>query len=144
MSTGTEIVEDALSRIGAHSVNKRANSESLETGRKTLNSYISQLEDDCISFGAMPLSALGKELSEPQGLTNVIKDNLAILLQPLLKGTQISPELRVNARVGAAYMVRKYQTVTIPNPVVRDTMPLGQGNRYRHGYIFANEDDTLG
>lgn len=146
MSTGLKIVQNALSKIGAHSVPKPANPESLENGRIALNSYISQLQDDDIEFGAVALNAIGDELSEPQGLTNVIEDNLAIILQPQHPGTQISPRLQANANIGYNYMVRKYQTITIPKPVVRDTMPLGQGNKSSDhlNRVFAKEGTTLG
>jgi hypothetical protein len=147
MSTGTKIIQNALSKIGAHSIVKPDNAESIENGRIKLNSYISQLQDDDIEFGAMPLEAAGDELSEPQGLTNVIEDNLAILLQPDHPGTQISSQLKINANIGTNYMVRKYQTIVIPNPVVRDTMPLGQGNKPHLGVfggVFAKKGQTLG
>lgn len=146
MSTGTQIIQNALSKIGAHSIVKPANPESMENGRKALNSYISKLQDDNILFGAVPLVAIGSELSEPQGLTNIIEDNLAIILQPQHHGSQISSQLQINANVGYNYMVRKYQTVTIPKPVVRHTMPLGQGNKThdRLGRTFAAKDSTIG
>ena len=147
MSTGLKIIRGALSRLGAHTVVKPANAESVENGRIVLNSYISQLQDDNIDFGAVPLDAVGDELSEPQGMTNVLEDNLAILLQPSHPGTQISQQLKINANIGYNYMVRKYQEIVIPAPVVRDTMPLGQGNKViggQFGRIFAKKDSTLG
>jgi hypothetical protein len=144
MSTGLKIIRGALSRLGAHTVVKPANPESVENGRIVLNSYISQLQDDSIDFGAVPLDAVGDELSEPQGVTNALMDNLAILLQPDHPGTQISQQLKANANIGYNHIVRKYQTITIPKPVVRETMPLGQGNRPASGRVFAKKDSTVG
>ncbi len=147
MSTGTEIVGDALARIGASSPVKPANPETLETARKTLNSYIAQLQDENVEFGAVPIKALGDELSEPLGLTDIIKDNLAVRLIPLITGTQLSNQLRVNANIGGAYMKRHWRTTVIPGQVVRDTMPKGSGNRRNtriFDEIFFNKGDTLG
>lgn len=146
MSTGLKVVQGALSRLGAHSVAKQANPESIENGRVALNGYISQLQDDGIEFGAVPLEAVGDELSEPQGLTNVIEDNLAILLQPDHPGTQISARLQINANNGLHYMKRKYKTITIPKQVVRETLPKGagnQGNRF-HDDTFFDNGETIG
>jgi hypothetical protein len=144
MSTGTFIVTRALQKIGAHSKMKAANPDSLENGRETLNSYISWLQDNQIDIGAVPLQALGGELSEPQGTTNIIIDNLAILLQPDHEGSQISPQLRINAARGESSLRTSYQIVDIPKPVVRSTLPRGIGNFRRRGRVFHNKGDTIG
>lgn len=146
MSTGTKIVQDALSRIGAHSPIRPASPEAIDSGKDALNSLIAKWQDNNIEFGAVPLQAVGDELSEPLGLTNTIKDLLSIELSPLFPGSQVSPELRVNASRGYADMAAKFQTVTIPKLVVRSTLPKGQGNqrnRYRSDNFF-NDGDELG
>jgi len=142
MSTGTKIIQSALSKIGAHSAAKPANPESIENVLNKLNSYISRLRDDKIDFGASALAASSSELSEPMGLTSVIEDNLAILLQPDHPGTQISQQLKINANIGHNYMVRKYRTISIPKPIRRDTMPLGHGNGYINNFdrIFTSDE----
>lgn len=146
MSTGLKIIQSALSKIGAHTVAKPASPESISNGLNKLNSYISQLQDDGIAFGAVPLNAAGGDLSEPQGLTNVIEDNLAILLQPDHPGTQISPRLQVNANIGLNYMKRKYKVITIPKQVVRETLPKGSGNQRNRYYedTFFDNGETIG
>ena len=145
MSTGTKIVQSALQKIGAHTAVKQANPTSLENGRNKLNSYIADLQDQDIEFGAVPIEALGDELSEPLGLTNAIEDNLAILLQPDHPGSEISGQLRVNAAVGFNKMKGRYKTRTIPKQVVRSTLPKGAGNRgFNQSDAFFNEGDTLG
>jgi hypothetical protein len=141
MSTGTKVIQNALARIGAHSPIKPASSESMETGRDVLNSMIAQWMDDNIEIGAVPLEAVGSELSEPLGTFNPVVDNLAILLQPYFPASQISQEVRKNAEKGYQYILGKYQTVTVPKKVVRGTLPAGQGNRYD---IFFDEGDELG
>lgn len=146
MSTGTKLVQGALSRLGAHSPLRPAGPESMEVGKDTLNSMISNWQDDTIEFGAIPLNAVGDEFSEPMGLTNTIMDNLAILLQPQFPGTQISMDLRLNANRGYTDMKAKFQTITIPKLVARETLPKGQGNR-RNGYwtkTFFNKGEEIG
>ena len=145
MSTGTKVIQAALQKLGAHSPVKPAHPESIENGRVKLNSYIAQLQDDGIEFGSVPLEAPGSDLSEPLGLTNVIEDNLAILLQPDHPGTQISNQLSVNAKKGYSYMKRKYKVTTIPKPVVRDTLPRGAGALTDYdGSIYFNDGEAIG
>ena len=146
MSTGLKIIQNALGRLGAHSVVNPANPESVENGRVALNSYISRLQDDNIYFGAVPLIDIGEELSEPQGVTNAIEDNLAILLQPQHPGTQISQQLRINANIGTQHMKRKYKTIEIPKKVVRETLPKGSGNKTSRFYdeTFFDNGETIG
>ena len=98
-------------------------------------------QDDNIEFGAVPLQAVGDEFSEPMGLTNTIMDNLAIELQPLFPGTQISADLRVNANKSYQDLLTKAQPITIPKQVVRETLPIGQGNKSRHRTFFAPGED---
>tara|TARA_R110000782_G_scaffold257913_1_gene347423 strand:+ start:782 stop:1216 length:435 start_codon:yes stop_codon:yes gene_type:complete len=144
MSTGTYIVTSALQKIGAHSVLKQADPESLENGRKALNSYIAQLYDNDIDIGAVPLQALGDELSEPMGATNYIVANLALLLEPDHSGSQISQQLRVTALRGENWIRNKYQTIDQPKPVVRNTLPTGAGNFGRSHRAFFKKGATIG
>lgn len=146
MSTGTYIVQSALQRIGAHTKLKPANPTSLENGMKALNSYISGLQDCNIEFGAVPLKAIGDELSEPKGITNKIINNLAILLQPDHPGSQISTDLRINANKGERDIKKMYKTYTIPKQVVRETLVKGQGNNRRSIYNeeFFDQGETIG
>ena len=134
MTTGTKIIHGALSRIGAHSPVRPAGPESMEVSKDILNSMIAMYQDDNIDIGAVPLETEGNELSEPLGLTNMIMENLALKLQPLFPGAQISPELMKSAKIGYQDMIIKYQVITIPQPQTRETLPVGQGNKpHRHG-----------
>jgi len=147
MSTGTKIVQNALSDIGAHSIIKPASPESIEIGKDMLNSMIARWADDEIEFGAVPLEAAGDELSEPVGLTNTITFNLAIELHPLFPGSQISPALQVSANKTFQDMLTKSQTVVIPKQVVRETLPVGQGNKDRNiarDRTFFRAGETVG
>jgi len=144
MSTGTKLVQGALSRIGAHSPIRPASPESIDVGKDTLNSMYASWQDNNIDFGAVPLQAVGDEFSEPMGLTNMIMDNLAILLQPQFPGTQISADLRLNASRGYTDMAAKAQTIVIPKLVARETLPKGQGNRRYWSDTFFNKGEDIG
>lgn len=139
MSTGTKIVQAALQKIGAHTVMKPANPESLANGKDKLNSFIAMLQDDDIDSGAVPLNAIGDELSEPLGITNAIEDNLAIALQPDHPGSQISPRLYANAIIGMAMIRRKYKAIVIPQQVARETFPKGAGNEIKESDGYYND-----
>ena len=146
MSTGTKMVQLALSLIGAHSPIKPAGPESIETGKDMLNSMISRWIDDGINTGMVPLKAVGDELSEPLSLTNTVASNLALELHPLFPASQVSPALRVNANKTYNDMLNKYQAITIPEPQVRETLPVGQGNR-DHSFFdktFFDRGDEIG
>ena len=146
MSTGTKLVQGALSRIGAHSPIKPASPEAIDVGKDALNSMRAMWQDNNIEFGAVPLQAVGDEFSEPMGLTNTIMDNLAIQLQPLFPGTQISMDLRASASKGYTDMVAKSQTVTIPKLVGRETLVKGQGNQRNHYWsdTFFDKGEEIG
>lgn len=137
MSAGTDIIQEALERIGAHSVVSPANPESIETGRNVLNGMIATWYDaKSIDMGAVPLSAAGSELSEPLGARNAIIDNLAILLHPLFPATQVSADLRTNAAKGYSDVVKTWKVINIPKQKVRGTLPKGQGNKHTYTGTF--------
>lgn len=142
MSTGTKLVQGALGMIGAHSPIKPAGPESMEIGRDMVNSIIARWQDDDIEFGAVPIQAVGDDLSEPLGLTNTIMFNLAIELHPFFPGSQVSPELKASANKSYQDLIVKCQSITIPEPVSRDTLPVGQGNRVDQTFFEAG--GTLG
>jgi hypothetical protein len=113
----------------------------MQIGVDTLNSMIARWADDNIVFGAVPLETEGSELSEPLGLTNTIVFNLAIELHPLFPGSQISPQLLTSANKTYQDLLAKAQIITIPNKVVGDTLPVGQGNKDRTRTFFADGEE---
>ena len=128
MSTGTKIVQNALKQLGVYSPLMPTNPESLVDVKDKLNSMIARWYDDNIRFGAVPLNAIGDELSEPAGLTNTIEFNLALECVSLFPNAQISAELRSSAKSNYLDMRAKYQDIDIPKKVGRSTLPKGQGN----------------
>ena len=114
MTVGTEIIQDALESIGAHSVISPASPDSISTGMKWLNGMIAGWQDNGINMGCVPLKTPGSELSEPLGAKNAIISNLAVLLHPKFPGSQVSPQLKVDASKGYNSIVKHYKTITIP------------------------------
>jgi len=135
VSTGTDIIRDALSEIGAVSVVSPPSPESIEAGRKKLNSMLELWLSKNIVLGTRPLDAAGDELGEPEDTRNAIVTNLAIELAPLFDNGKVivGPDLKSNARRNYMNIRRLYGRVTVPNKVLSSTTPLGQGNYQDQG-----------
>lgn len=130
MTTGTKIVQRALSHIGAHSIAQPANPESLEVGKDTLNSMLaSWLDEWGIDTGAVPLNVIGGDLSEPLGARMHIEYNLAMALYPDFPGSQMASNLPQLAQKGFDSILTTWGDSSIPNARVRGTLPRGQGNK---------------
>ena len=146
MSTGTEIIQSALEEIRVHTAVQPAPPEAIEIGRKRLNAMIARWEDDRIRMGCVPLNNPGDELSEPLGARTAIELNLALDLKTKFPGAQVDPDLPANARRHYTTLRRHWQEIEIPKPVVRSTLPKGDGN-YNGVYgsnTFFDEDETIG
>ncbi len=144
MSSGTFIIQSALSKLGVHSAVSPAVTEAITTGKDTLNSFVAQLEDDGIITGMVPLESTGSELSEPLGARNIVIDNLAILMAPYFPGAVVSNDLQISARKGMNYLKVHYKTIIIPKPVARSTLPKGQGNSYPYSDPFFAKGEEIG
>lgn len=143
MTTGTEIIKDALENIQAHSVLSPAPPEAIQSGLDVLNSMIAEWEDTSIKMGCVPLKVPGGELSEPLSARNAIIDNLAIRLHPKFPGSTISPELKANASKGYKSVCRKFKVIDIPKKQTRH-WPLGQGNKTNFYQTYLEDGDELG
>lgn len=130
MSTGTDIIRDALAEIGAASVVAPADPQSVEAGRKKLNSMLELWLSRNIVIGVRPLDLAGDELAEPPDTRNAIVTNLALELAPLFdNGRQIvTPTLMENARRNFQMVKNLYGRIRMPDKVLSSTTPLGAGN----------------
>lgn len=130
MSSGTEIITEALQKIGVASVAAPASPEAIDTAKNTLNGMLQMWQSVGVDMGVVPLNAPGDELSEPLDARNGIVNNLAIMLAPdFSNGKQVvSPELSRNARIGYTFIKKMYQPVVIPQKKVSSTMPKGAGS----------------
>lgn len=148
MSSGTFIIQSALKRIGAHSIAQPAAPETIIEGRNVLNSMMELWLTDDIDLGVVPLDAPGDELGEPADTTNVIIDNLALMLSPDFDNGDniVSPRLNANATNGFIRVKDNYQQVIVPLKVVSSTLPTGMGNRNFGfpGRTFKGKGGTIG
>ena len=147
MTTAATIIQNAMQKIGVHSPLQPASPEALATGLSVLNSFRSQLEDQSIFTGAVPVESTGDDWCEALGARNALEYNLALALIPDFPSGQVSPELRRQANLGMAHLKRKWKTLNIPKPQVRDTLPKGQGNTADRGLFhetFFQDGDELG
>lgn len=130
MSTGTDIIEEALQEIGAHSAIAPASPASIVLGMKRLNSMLETWLTKNIAIGFTPLEVPGDELNEPADTRNGIISNLAIAVAPPFDNGRniVSNELRTNAKTQFGDIKNLYQKVTIPDKVVSSTLPVGAGN----------------
>ena len=147
MSTGTFIVQRALQQIGAHSQIRKARASSIEDGFQSLGWMLQLWLSQGINLGIKPISAPGDEVDEPEDATQVIIDNLAIVLAPDREGGKdvVSPTLRTNANRGFHTLKSLYQEFNIPDKVLSSTTPRGAGNRNRffNERIFAGRGHSI-
>ena len=135
MSTGTEIIKDALKRIGAHSIAQPAAPETISEGLEVLNAMLQLWRSKSIFLEVVPLKVHGDDLSEPMDSRNAIVNNLALELAPNFEDGKgvVSPQLKANAKAGFINISRLYRKNTIPNKVPSATLPRGSGNDFGLG-----------
>lgn len=131
MSIGTDIIKDALAEIGVASVVSPPDAESVEAGRKKLNSMLEMWQSKNIQIDTRILEVAGDELGEPPDCRNAIVANLAIECASLFSNGKsiVSPELRGKARKGYSDVMGLYGRVTIP----KKKLPVGYKDRFLSG-----------
>ena len=132
MSIGTDLIEEALKQIGAHSIIAPADPESILIGRNKLNGMLQAWLTNDIDLGTVFIDAEGDEVGEPIDARSGIVDNLSIACAPMFasQNVRVTPELRTNARIGFNAIKAAYQVPTIPDKTVSSTLPRGQGNTF--------------
>lgn len=145
MSTGTDVIHRALQKIGAHSRVAPASDDSVVLGMEILNSMLESWLRQGIEIVYTPLSVPGDELNESVDTRNGIICNLALSAAPDFdNGKQVvSPELKIQARVGLAYIRDTYQNMDVPDKVVSSTLPVGAGNTIRNSRTFFPKGGVL-
>lgn len=145
MSTGTILVQDALSNIGAHSTIRPASPSTIQLGFRRLTAMMELWLSQGIKLGVTPLVAPGDQLNEPDDTTEAIVDNLSLkLIPPFNNGKRVvTAELRLNARLSMATVKQLYQIVVVPCKSVSGTLPRGEGGtrgrRPREFFISGRE-----
>jgi hypothetical protein len=130
MSTGTEIIERALQRIGAHSKVQPAAPETIIEGMNTLNSMIQVWISWGVDIQVVPIDDPGQDFSEPPDATNAIIDNLGVMLAPNFDNGEVvvSATLAANARRGITQVRTLYRKFKVPRRRPSSTLPKGVGN----------------
>lgn len=130
MSIGTEIIEDALKTLGAHSIVSPPDPEAISVGLRVLNSMMELWQSRGILVGFVPLKVAGDDLQEPIDARNAIISNLALGLAAYFDNGKnvVSQELQAAANRDFGQIQVLYQRHTIPNKKISSTTPLGQGN----------------
>lgn len=131
MSSGTDLIHDALQEIGAYSVTMPASPQSVEAGRRKLNSMMELWLSNGLILGTTPLEAAGDDLNEPDDCRNCIVTNLALELAPMFStGSPVVSQILVrNAQNAYALVQKLYRTIAIPTKTISSTTPRGAGNR---------------
>jgi len=147
MSTGTAIIQDAMKKIGAHSLVDPATTEGLIDGLSVMNSMLQLWQSQGIKFEFIPITTPGEELFEPIDTRNAIVNNLAIEMSPLFDNGDdiVSPRLKALADSDYEWVKTLYQVIIIPNKVASSLLPRGAGNSkgvFRR--VFNGIDGTVG
>lgn len=118
--------------IGVVSAVSPAAPESIEAGRKKLNSMLEMWLSKGIVIGTNPLDQAGDDLNEPADCRTGIVTNLAIACASLFSNGKsiISPDLRSAASMGYSDIVSLYRRTDIPYKTLSSTTPKGAGNNY--------------
>lgn len=145
MSTGTEIIQGGLERIGAHSLHQPAAPEDIIKGMSILNSMLQLWISWGVDIQTVPIDQPGQNLSEPADAKNAIMDNLAIAMAPNFDNGKVvvSDQLRANARRGATQIRTLYRKFSIPRKRPSSTLPKGAGNAkgsFRRDIFFGDEE----
>ena len=143
MSTGTELIEDALKEIQVLSVATPSSPEQITHGLDKLNSMIQLWLSWGIKMQTVPITEPGEDLCEPEDARNAIVTNLAISLAAAYRA-EVVGTLRNDARLSLEMIKSLYQEISIPEKVVSSTTPRGAGNKPgRYEKTFFIEGDTV-
>lgn len=143
MSAGTVIIKEALADLGVISVLQPENPDSIALGQTVLNAMIAEWQDEGIDMGCVPLKSPGSELSEPLGAKNAIRYNLSVALSSSFPGSNLSDELRRQAKIGFEKIARLWRKEEVPKREVRGTLPIGSGNKTYRGRNYFTEGSEL-
>ena len=130
MSTGTELIFDALAQLGVRSVQSTQSPEALAIGLRVLNSMTQLWISRNIRVGLTPIAEAGDEVGEFSDSRNAVVSNLALSLAPYFdNGKRVtSDDLRRTAASDLRYVKGLHRRLTVPQRVLSSTTPLGAGN----------------
>ncbi len=143
MSTGTEIIQNAMERIGAHSIHQPAEPSDIIKGMDILNSMLQLWISWGVDIQTVPIDQPGQDLSEPPDAKNAIIDNLALAMAPNFDNGKVivSPRLMANAMRGIQQIRTLYRKFKVPRKRPSSLLPRGAGNSkgsFRRDIFFGD------
>jgi len=144
MSTGTELIQTALKKIGAHSRLAPASSDTILDGRDALNSMLEVWRSKGIILDVVPLNAPGDDLGEPADTRNAIINNLAIEMATFFDNAsqRVSDTLRLNARNSYNDVKDLYWNPDVTIQTRANQLPAGEGNPYETFFRSGSSSET--
>ncbi len=130
MSSGTELITDALMQLGVVSAASTESPEALAIGLRVLNSMTQLWLSRDIRVGLTPIAAAGDEVGEFSDARNAVVANLALEMAPYFdNGKNVASEdLRQNAHRLLLHVKGLHRQLTSPNLTLSATTPMGAGN----------------
>ena len=126
MPTANEFIEDALNMIGVHASETAIEPYEMQIAIRTLNDFMSEIDESGIAFGFVPLQSETDEVRMRRGAVKAVKANLAGLLTVPFKKS-ITPGLAAVIKSSNASLLR--MTVKFGRVKVAGTLPRGSGNK---------------
>ncbi len=136
MATALEVINKALSLIGAKDAYNDADSVDIATGIESLNDLMMTLDADGIKLGYQKVSAQTDEIGVPDWALSMVKYNLAMALAPEY-GKAVPASVAVIGQ--GALEIARSRTVEWPNPDFPNTLPVGSGNECEDFPVFFQD-----
>jgi len=125
MTTGTEVIHDALQHILVQSDEQEYQPSEYQAGLRGLNEMMLEFDISGLALGFTLLVNVTDTVTVPAGLISAIKSNLAVRLAPQFdKSVTLGLATLANSGMKA---IRRYAVVQRPTRLP-STMPIGSGN----------------
>ena len=125
MTTGTEVIHDALQEILVQSDEQEYQPAEYQAGMRSLNDMVSEWDALGLSLGFTLLTNITDTVTVAAGLIGAVKTNLAVRLAPQFD-KQVTPGLMLSAKNGMKAVRRIAMTVAPTS--LPSIMPIGSGN----------------
>jgi hypothetical protein len=125
MTTGTEVIHDALQEILVQADEQEYQPAEYQSGMRALNDMVSEWDISGLALGFTLLTNITDTVTVPAGLIGALKTNLALRLAPQFD-YEITAGLAESAKSGMK-AIRHFAVVQRPTRMP-STMPIGAGN----------------
>ena len=125
MTTGTEVIHDALQEILVQADEQEYQPAEYQAGMRGLNDMVSEWDLLGLPLGFTLLTNITDTVTVPAGLIGAVKTNLALRLAPQFN--KDIPGALVKSAESGMQAVRNYSVVQLPTRMP-STLPIGSGN----------------